>query len=870
MTGRMSILCCGRGSSTPVDKPPIQIQPPRILRRLSLISISRPQTTRQSIEAFYNEGRELFQARQEESGRSSLRAAKATSETTTRDFLRDENTNGDASESGRDLGSKTTWSQLFENNGSKMFVSGYFSNVKLGFPSTCLTREDFSLRLPFRSSSANELRPRKISVVPITNANRTMTLGKSTPILGGSLLPEAAQKIPRLIPPCPSKFPGVLVPLPPNTSSLTLTIETTGPKTSTVSGATPISMASVLAPSPCLMPTTAPPTNESPTGVPLNVDGATTETGRDLLSAVNSPKEIKPSIDTMASDECFYHNEVFSNIAAWVRPSTSTFMSFPSSPDPNRSEVPEIPFCVGNTPDLAKSVSSKYYSPPETAVTGNTGTSTPAPFHPPTPKYSFRPSVDNASSFYPSCETSRCQSLAGSIGTPAESLEMSMLYAARMLSRTPRPSDVNVNDSFGYPVSRFPWMNRGSHKSPEPVTMEDVFARSSSLARLDQSQKRGRDLQRVPRVKPRDFLKHPQLEDPLTQKCNEEFEGIHMPERHVPNGGSDWLIDGNQKYYNNDTMTTPTNTTNDSKYTSWMGFPTRVSSLQVPNGMARDARNRRPPHAWKYGNSKGNSFNYGKNDKRNSLKNSVSLGERMWERHGTRNVDQENPQNTNLPGPIPDSDLRDEDIDGNGRQINKRAMIRSRSMTLRRTFTNSIAKLRGKVSFSGSSKAAPTPPYPIDKSRNRDRFYQTRYERQGNSNVSNEKIREEVDVTELDMGSIIFGLTLPKEMLEHECERESNKDTSPGAIQHDGVELDSPFDLATANQSVLESTYEGLKSRPWSTIYDDCVAFPFAEDETGDGTESELETPTNGFFDAREKRLGLVWRDAKESIETSV
>lgn len=883
----MSILCCGRGSSTPVDKQPIQIQPPKIIRRLSLISISRPQATRQSIEAFYNEGRELFQARQEESGRSSLRvAAKAASETTTRDFLKNENINGNASESGRDLGSKAKWGQLFENNGSKMFVSGYFSNVNLNFPSTCLTREEFSLRLPFRSSSANDLRPRKISVAPITNAHRTLASGKSMPILGGSLLPEAVQKTPRLIPPGPSKFPGVMVPLPTNNSSLTLTIGTAVLGTSTTSGVTPISMPSVLAPSPCLMSsiaTTTSPTNKSPRGVPLGVDGTITETGEDLVFAVNSPKEREPINGTTASDECLSHNEFFSNIAAWVRPSTSTFMSFPSSPDPNRSEVPEIPFCVGNTPDFANSVSSKYYSPPETAVTGNTGTSTPAPFHPPTPKYSFRPSVDNASSFYPSCETSRCQSLAGSIETPAESLNMSMLYATRMLSRTPRPSDVNAS------VSRFPWMNRGAHKSPEPVTTEDVFSRTSSLAHLDQSQKRGRDLQRVPRVKPRDFLKHSQLEDPLAQRYNEKYEGVYMPERagvlrvvtedfgHVPNGGSDWLIDdgGNQEHCNNDTMTSPTNATNGSKYAGWMEFPTRVSSLPVPNGMARDVRNRRPPHVWKYGNSKGNSSNYNKNDKRNSLKNSISLGERMWERHGTRNVDQENPQNTNpLAGPIPDDDPRDdEDIDRNGRQINKRAMIRSRSMTLRRTFTNSIAKLRGKVSFSGSSKAVPTPPSPVDKSGNRDRFYQTRYERQETPNVFNEKIREEVDVTELDMANTISGPTLPKEMLEHRCKREPSKDTSLGdgdTTRHDGVELDSPFGLATAEQSMFESTSEGPRSRPWSTIYDDCVAFPFTEDETSDGTESELGTPTNGFFDAREQRLGLVWRDAKESLETSI
>lgn len=90
----MSILCCRRSSLTPVPKPRIQTQPPKILRRLSIISISQNQASPQSIEAFYNEGRELFQARQE-NGRSSLQTAiKKSYEKTTEDHLDRDDANG--------------------------------------------------------------------------------------------------------------------------------------------------------------------------------------------------------------------------------------------------------------------------------------------------------------------------------------------------------------------------------------------------------------------------------------------------------------------------------------------------------------------------------------------------------------------------------------------------------------------------------------------------------------------------------------------------------------------------------------------------------------------------------------------------------
>lgn len=889
MTGRMSILCCGRGSSTPVDNPPTQIQPPKILRRLSLISMPRLQTTRQSIEAFYNEGKELLQARQEENEGSSLRPAVQTAAgTTTRDYPKDGNIIVDSVESGRDPSPQTTWSQPFGNEGSKMLVSDYFPNQNFGFQLTYLTRKHFSIRLPFRSSSANELRPRGITVVSTINTRGTMNSRKSMPILGGNMASEVAQKTPRSIPSDPSKFPGALALSLTDISSLTLTNETAASKTSTTSGVTRISMPSISAFSPYLMPsiaTTIASTNKPPRTVPPGTDDTTTKTGKDLVMTTRLFKERRPSNDTTASDECFSANEVFSNISAWVRPSTSTFMSFPSSPDPNRSEVPQVPFCVGSTPDIARSVSSKFYSLPETAVTGNTRTSTPAPFRPPTPKYHFRPSVDNASSFYPSCETSRCQSLAGSVGTPRESLDMSVLSAsaaARMLNITPRPSArVSVEDSLGYSTFRFPWMNRGVYNSPESTTKEEISSRSSSLAHLDRSQTRGRDPRRVPRVKPRALSKHSQPDE--TQKYNKAYEEIHLQEcdsasqvvaesfGHFQTDRHGFIDnDGNQERYDNDTMTSPTNTTHGSGYAGWIGFPTRVSSLPVPNGMSRDARNRRPPNAWKYGNPKGGTFSnyrkndYNKNDKINSLRNSVSLGEWVWERHDGNKSPQRTGMANVLAGPMSDLEPQDGDLERNSRQTNKRAMIRSRSMTLRRTFTNSIAKLRGKVSFSGSSKVVLAPPSPIDRSGNRDRFYQMRHGEQksidNTPEILNGKVRQEVGVSKLDMSSIIFRPTLPEEMLEHNSEREFGKDTSPEngdvtTTRHDGLAPDSPLSLATIDQSAFGTASEGPSSRPWSTIYDDCVAFPFAEDEAGDGTESELEKPMSGFFDAREVSL---------------
>lgn len=651
-------------------------------------------------------------------------------------------------------------------------------------------------------------------------------------------------------------------------------------------------------------------------------DGTITETEKRLVAdTIPSPsksaeKQRVSSNDATASDECFTPNEVFSKIPGWVKPSTSTFMSFPSSPDPNRSGGLGIPFNTSSmTPDNAKSVSSKFYSAPETAATSNTGITTPAVLRPSTPRYHPHPSMDDSSSFYPSRETSRCQSLVSSIGAPQDMSVWTTSAAARILSRTPRPSDrVNNNSSGGHLAFRFSWMNRSASKSPEPITNKDAFTRSSSLAHLKRSQKRGQDLQGVSRANPQDPSKGSRSKDLRTEKYSEIYENIHLQgcsPTHTAAEGLDyaqasknsWLIDnsGSQKQLIHENVATPGNlASNSTEYTSWRGFPARMSSLPVPNGIARDTRNWGPSNAWKSEGSKGNTFtNYGKTEKKSSLKNSISLGERMWERHGTRNRDQAGSRRTPMPnafaGPIPDLDLQGEDGETHGRRIYKRDMIRSRSMTLRRTFTNSIAKLRGRVSFSGSSKTTAIPSSPIDKPGNIDRFYQVRHE--GRTSMScapevlDEKVEVELSVSESNMSSIIFKPTLPKEMLELESSIELSKDTSPGSgniiTQHRDLEPqpDTPLTLDTtpnpnsrlptsADKPALDTASEGPRSRPWSTIYDDCVTSPSTEGESGNehgaGTDSELETPMSGFFDAHEQRVRQVWRDAKESIEIAV
>lgn len=64
----MSILCCRRGDPNTINKS-VSLSP----KIVGHITTPRPQASRQNIEAFYNEGRELLNTLQEERGKSNLR-----------------------------------------------------------------------------------------------------------------------------------------------------------------------------------------------------------------------------------------------------------------------------------------------------------------------------------------------------------------------------------------------------------------------------------------------------------------------------------------------------------------------------------------------------------------------------------------------------------------------------------------------------------------------------------------------------------------------------------------------------------------------------------------------------------------------------
>lgn len=474
---------------------------------------------------------------------------------------------------------------------------------------------------------------------------------------------------------------------------------------------------------------------------------------------------------------------------------------------------------------------------------------------------------------------------------------MPMWSTTRTVSQIPRPlGRANTSaPSPGNSTFRLPWINRSASKSPEPITNQDAFTRSSSLAHLKQSQKWGRDLQRVPRVKSRVSPKNSQPESSLHHKYSGGRENFDLQQRRITHTAARYVDQAQSSRTDNGvsengTTVSPTDTTgNSTEYSTWGEFPARVSSLPVPNGMVRDVKSWRSLRTWKSGNPRGNNTNnHNKTGKKVFLRNSVSLGERMWESDATRNNNPRKPRKAmkvNVrASPMPDIELQDEDEGRSDRRANKGVMIRSRSMTLRKSFTSSIAKLRGKVSFSGSSRVTAVPPSPMDKSRNRECFYQTLHEGQRPigyiPGVLNENIETEPGASESDISSIIFRPTLPKEMLGYESSGGFSKNTSPGngnITQRSGFvpRVNSSLSLATTSvdRSAFSTASEGPRSRPWSTIYDDCVAFPFTEGEVANEndnlTDSELETPISGFFDARETRVRQVWRDAKESLETT-
>jgi hypothetical protein len=600
--------------------------------------------------------------------------------------------------------------------------------------------------------------------------------------------------------------------------------------------------------------------------------------------------------DKTASRNDFTPDEIFSKIPTWVRPSTSTFMSCPSSHDHNQKDgLGSSPSTGSATPELTKSNSTRFYSPLEATSANSTGVSTPAFVCPPTPGYEFRPSIDNTSSFYPSPGTSRCVSLVESERRTPESSALSADADAHRLNRTPRPSDMII-DSPGGSLFKFPSVSRSMNKSPEPITNEAAFTRGSSLAHLKKAQKRDRDLQRAPGTNTE------RSQDVVLNQHGEVCEDIYLEDRvksmlETPGSLPNTPIDKASWYYDN--LATPAPKKKE-KTTTWVRSTTRVSSLTMRQDKVKDPRIWGSPHGRSSTGSKRNIFsNYGKTEKKFSLKNSISLGERMWERSSIRDKTQEKLRKATgsevLSNLTSDIETLDETEARNSRLKNRRsrAMIRSRSMTLRRTFTNSIAKLRGKVSFNESSRGTIMPPSPRGKQANKDGFYQGHCNEKNLFTQSPETLggRNKFGISGSDVSSIIFRPSLPKEMLEHQSSTELIKNISPrdedivtkNEIAEPYVESSSyhgvhshriPDDRSVSDKPGLKSLIEESNSRPrpWSTLYDDCVTLPFGGDDIGEGSEdaesdSDVDTQSSGPFRVGDRNTEEIWRDARESLE---
>lgn len=640
-------------------------------------------------------------------------------------------------------------------------------------------------------------------------------------------------------------------------------------------------------------------------------DGTTADDGEVAAADPESPRNTKHREDASVSDKTasrndFTPNEIFSKIPTWVRPSTSTFMSCPSSHDHNQKDgLGSSPSTGSATPELTKSNSTRFYSPLEATSANSTGVNTPAFACPPTPGYEFRPSIDNTSSFYPSPGTSRCVSLVESERCTPEPSALSTDADAHRLNRTPRPSDMII-DSPGGSLFKFPWVSLSMNKSPEPITNEAAFTRGSSLAHLKKAQKRGRDLQLAPRTNIE------RSQDVVLSQHGEVCEDLYLEDRaksmleapeslpNVPIDKASWYYDNLEDREISNSITTPAPKKKE-KSTTWVRSTTRVSSLTMRQGKVKDPRIWGSPHGRSSIGSKRNIFsNYGKTEKRFSLKNSISLGERMWERSSIRDKTQEKLRKATgsevLPNLTTDIETLDETEARNSRLKNRRskAMIRSRSMTLRRTFTNSIAKLRGKVSFNESSRGTIIPPSPRGKQTNKDGFYQGHCNEENLFTQSPKTLggKNKFGISGSDVSSIIFRPSLPKEMLEHQSSTELIKKIPP-----------RDEDIVTKNETVesyTESSYHGVhshripddrsvpdnpglknmieesnsRSRPWSTLYDDCVTLPFSGNDIGEGSEdaesdSDIDTQSSGPFRVGGRNTEEIWRDAKESLEST-
>ncbi|KAL7273479.1 hypothetical protein RUND412_003654 [Rhizina undulata] len=594
------------------------------------------------------------------------------------------------------------------------------------------------------------------------------------------------------------------------------------------------------------------------------------------------------------AQESFTPDEIFSRIPSWVRPSTSTFMSFASSPDPRRLEGQDLLDSMKpiNTQPVSKA-SSGYFQTPSAYVTPAT-----APNARSSTYFDHcRLSLDTCSSFYPSQGNSRCQSLRASasnfsdlsqiLRTPTSS-SLTATAADRARNSAEGISNVAHKETPRGREFSFPW-NNAAGGGLDINSYEEALVRGSSLAHLHKVQKRGQeDLQQNESAEKHFHEKNSSNKTPHSMKSG-DFQGASMTTP-VPRNNLEEMA---KRLFN----VTPKPDLNPGSEGRRRNFPINSpGSESASRDLGTSINSVRKSAFWGHRVPKRSLLKrgYEVTPEKKVLRNSISLGERIADSYSSRIHHLGARRSSSLAGPWRTHIWDSEFLGKVDQKPRSPAMVKSRSMTLRKSFTLSMARLRNKVSYSGfrtvSYSESTSSPSKNGIYRNDPR-----------GNLSQLHLHQELSKRErgsgggsIDMNDVVLGISsiefkpsLPRELWTNNTNSsETSHNTSLNSLANsnllprnsvtqviDGTSGCSSRAAYNETNTKL-ATAGAAKIRPWSNIYDGCVALPFADspvisDEKADNeTESDTGTPesksSKTYFDARDDVKKSGWTTPAE------
>lgn len=527
------------------------------------------------------------------------------------------------------------------------------------------------------------------------------------------------------------------------------------------------------------------------------VDNFTSSMDVNAVPAAGS-KKWYPSEDNAENEKFYSPEEILSHIRTLIKPSTSTFMSAASSSSQVQLQRQYSPISEGET--IIHRASQGSLNQFELRKQPSTSTLF-IPSTPPRGRPSFR---DSTSSFYPSRDVSRCQSLQGSlvdlpvpskyvdpysslspIVSPRISMETEQRYFAALhasaeipssrISNLKFPSNANANAS-GQP------MRAQAYSDIDPATGQrtDWGPANASRVMLQPIQRRMGTLKsRIGSTRLNTVLSRANSPDSRAGSAETEIA--------LAQGGSraEKQNDGNIKL-----ETTAYRKARD-------GMKILRSSFSIETFTP----------------------------KKNSLgRHSPALQKNIHQSEGLRSTEGS-------------SELTPTDSVG---------IIRSKSLTLRKSITRSMLRIKSRVSLTGGTKDAlhPRPSSPQAKN---ERLGTAR--RYGNSTIPTRDRAKE-----FAMSRIEFEPSMPKEMLRGPSSPEDTpSDDSKASMAANGnmvirrVNTTRSLPSSRRNEGLgrrsTSTSRIGMKRR--STIYDDCVIFPFTDGQVGDEG-----TRTANFYEA--------------------